>query len=291
MGGDASGTETDERRIVLVSDQTRDGLVRVALGRDVSARLLFQRCYEARAQDLPGQDYARVVSAPDGTSLAFCVCDGVGSSYKGDFAARYVATRLVDWLGGLEGIPDDTQMLTQRLARLLAQWAEEAQAELTAQAIPSDTAAMVREVLEDLRGEVGSETVFFAGRIDRARGARPIRALCCWMGNISAYLFTSATEGVYIRPADDAARWSTGRGVRGTLSMRSLAPDALERLLVHTDGCDALSEEIPLLSDDELRERCEAALAAPTSDDITILDIRWAANAGPGALERDTPVG
>lgn len=291
MSANAGFTETDARRVLLVSDQTRDGLVQAALGEAVTMRLLYQRCHEARAQDLPGQDYARVLGMPNGVSLSLCVCDGVGSSYKGDFAARYVAIRLVDWLDELESLPSETQTFTQQLARQLGQWALEAQAELRARAIPAGITEVVREVLEDLRDEFGSEAVFFAGRIDRPPGASAARAVFCWMGNISAYLFTSATEGVYIRPADDAVRWSTGRGMRGIPGVRLFALDGLKRLLIHTDGCDSLSADLPFLSDDDLRARCEAELATPASDDMTILDIRWVMGAGPGGLERDTPVG
>lgn len=276
MGARANDGETGERRILLVSDQSRDRLVRGSLGEGVTARLLYQRCREARTQNLAGQDYVRALSAPAGTTLAFCVCDGVGSSYKGDYAAAFLAARLVDWLDGLDSVPDSTQTFSVRLRTRLAQWAAQAQAELSTQAIPPETAAMVREVLEELRGEYGSEAVFFAGRIDRTPGAPAVRAVFCWMGNISAYLFTSATEGMYIRPDDDGVRWSTGRGLRGEPKVRVITLDGLERLLVHTDGCDTLSEEIAFLEDGELLERCEALLAAPASDDMTMLDIRWA---------------
>lgn len=290
MSENASDTHASQRRL-LESDQTRDGLWQAELGAGISVRLLHQRCREARSQHLPGQDYARALAAPDGSSLAFCVCDGVGSSYMGDFAARYLAVRLVEWLDVLNGVPDDMETFAPRLSRRLAQWATEAQAELNARTIPADTADMVREVLEDLRRQYGSETVFFAGRIDRAAGTPGVRALLCWMGNISAYLFTSAMEGAYLRPADDAVRWSTARGVRGDPEVRLFTLSHLERLLVHTDGCDTLSEEIAFLSNGELRERCETILALPVNDDMTMLDIHWAADAGQGKLKRDTPLG
>src|SRR5579872_1879110 len=117
MGVDANDTRTGtgERRILLVSDQSRDRLVRGSLGEGVTARLLYQRCREARTQNLPGQDYARALSAPAGNTLAFCVCDGVGSSYKGDFAAAFLAERLVDWLDRLESVPAATDTFAVRL--------------------------------------------------------------------------------------------------------------------------------------------------------------------------------
>lgn len=293
MGVDANDTKTGtgERRILLVSDQSRDRLVRGPLGEGITARLLYQRCAEARMQNLAGQDYARALSAPTGNTLAFCVCDGVGSSYKGDFAAAFLGERLVSWLDGLDGVPTTDEPFAVRLRTRLAQWATEAQVELSTQPLPPETQPMVREVLEDLRGEYGSETVFFAGRIDRTPHSSVARAVFCWMGNVSAYLFTSAMEGMYIRPADDAVRWSTGRGLRGAPGVRLFTLDGLKRLLVHTDGCDNLSEELAFLSDAELRERCEALLAAPASDDMTMLDIRWPAETESSKPERNTPIG
>ncbi|HLZ22854.1 MAG TPA: hypothetical protein VKQ30_12090 [Ktedonobacterales bacterium] len=285
MSAETNVSGTGDRRILLVSDQSRDRLVRGSLGEGVAARLLYQRCREARTQNLVGQDYVRALSAPAGNTLAFCVCDGVGSSYKGDFAATFLAVRLVDWLDGLDGVPSADEPFETRLRTRLAQWAAEAQAELMAQGTPPETEAMVREVLEDLRGEYGSETVFFAGRVDRIAGSAAVRAVFCWMGNVSAYVFISALEGMYIRPADDAVRWSTGRGLRGTPSVRLFTLESMERLLIHTDGCDVLSEELVFLSDDELRERCEAQLATPANDDMAMLDIRWATSS-PAASSR-----
>src|SRR5437868_7037665 len=61
-------------------------------------RLLSVRSQEAQMQNLTNQDYARVYIQSDGSSLCFCVCDGVGSSYKGDFAAQYLAKCLIQWM-------------------------------------------------------------------------------------------------------------------------------------------------------------------------------------------------
>ncbi len=292
-GNDPNGIPRGDGAILLETDQRGDAFTHRALGPYAGARLLFQRCREAREQALPAQDYALVAARPDGSSLTFCVCDGVGSSYKGNFAAAFLARRLVATLAALSALPATPDAVESRLTAALAEWAAEAQAELRGVEIGGTSGPLVREVLEELRESHGSETVFFAGRVDLAVAEDvPVRALLCWMGNLTAYLFTSETDGAWIRPQDDANRWSTRRGVRGRLSVRVHDPLALTRLIVHTDGCDALSKEIAFLDDDELRRRAAALLPAAGSDDVTVLDVQWEASVpSPLVAERDTDLG
>src|SRR5262249_11605913 len=114
-------------------------------------------------------------SVDSGRSLAFCVCDGVGSSYRGDFAATYLAVRLVRWLAALpppnppgeEDARRDEAWLHARLSAELLMWSRVGQEELRRLTLPPAAGALVREVLEEMREEYGSEAVFLAGRVDR----------------------------------------------------------------------------------------------------------------------------
>ena len=190
--------------LTLETNQTAETFVRKPLGEVSTARLFSFRSREAQTQALPSQDYARVSSNRKGSSLCFCVCDGVGSSYKGGFAARYLAVCLVDWLQTLTAIPRKRTKIAKDLQSLLDQCASRAQSELKQLSIPSETPALVREVLEDLRDNYGSETVFLCGRVDHARRvSQPtpvytVRALLCWMGNVSAYLFTPPGQQITV---------------------------------------------------------------------------------------------
>jgi len=284
--------------LVMESDPIRDSFGRAACGPQGTVRMLGVRCQEAQSQSLPNQDYAYLRMAADGSSLSFCVCDGVGSSYKGDFAAKYLAIRLANWLHALEDIgaaatdTSDVEPLRAQLVERLAGWAAAGQRDLQTLTLPEDNSGLVREVLQETRDSYGSEAVFFAGRIDVLHvsdtvGLPGAQVLLCWMGNVTPYLF--AAEGRRIAldyHPDDAVRWSTARGLRGTLALRAMRLDALHRLVIHTDGLDMLGASIASLSDEELYHGVRALLARPSNDDMTLLDMFWQ-SAGERSAEHD----
>ncbi len=275
--------ETDGTSLLTLQiDQATETFMRKFLGKAALVRLFSTRSQEAQMQGLPSQDYARIVSKREGSSVCFCVCDGVGSSYKGGFAAQYLAVHLVDWLQTLAAVPRRSGKISKVVQSLLAQWAPQAQAELAHLSIPFETPGLVREVLEDLRDNYGSETVFLCGRIDRVRKgsqANPayrIHALFCWMGNVSACLVSGSDRQFSLGDqSNDHNRWSTARGCRGKVSSRVFALNTLESLLVHSDGLDSIGEELANLGDCELQARIQQLLHLPTNDDMTMLEVRW----------------
>lgn len=277
-----TGERTTERArpFTIATDPQVDRFASIAIGADTTLRLLYLRCAEARAQQLPGQDYAEIqVNRQDG-AISFCVCDGVGGSYRGDLAARYLAQRLVSWLSAPESAPENSDTLQADLMTRLEQWAATCQRDVEKSAIPAESSPLVREVLEEVRAAYGSETVFFAGRISYGAGSvmeAPVAlATFCWMGNVRAQLIADDGDEVDLRQSgDDAVRWSTGRGLCGEPTVRVLRLHRLRRLVVHTDGADHLSQRIVDLSDDELQERARQLQAHPTNDDMTILDVQW----------------
>lgn len=262
----------------LISDQTRDTFAHVALGSGVRARLLSFRCQEARDQRLTGQDYARVALQPGTGRIAFCVCDGVSSSFRGDFAARYLGDRMVDWLLAL---PEERAPMAEVAAALsdrLTQWAELAQQELLRQELPASTAPLVQEVLQELRLSHGSEAVFLAGLIEPVLADTRPRVLLCWMGNVAARLLPDVGRDLSADLfRDDRNRWSTARGFRGQLSARALTLPSLTGLLVYTDGLAAIGATLPDATDEQLQAAAFAQLEQPDNDDMTLLDLRWSA--------------
>jgi len=273
---------------IIETNQGEDTTVQVALGQQTTARLVSLRCRESQEQSLPGQDYAILISNPSGTSISLCVCDGVGSSYKGNFAAHYLAGCLVSWLQKLPALPRHSGKLIRPLHSRLNQWAREAQETLIDFAIAPDAPELVREVLEELRQTHGSETVFFCGRIDFAgsaasgpalfrHAAQPVAAqgVFLWMGNVAARLFITADHVIDLgEKENDAQRWSTARGRRGSLTARSLALESFDRLLIYTDGLRAIGDKLAALNDAELDAEMQNLLEQPANDDMTVLDIR-----------------
>jgi hypothetical protein len=262
---------TDEP-IVVKSDQAREVFERTRIGDNLSVRLLAYRCQEAQEQSLPGQDYARLSATPDGTSVSFCVCDGVGSAFKGDFAAWYLARRLVHWLRDLPAIPSAPNKVLSELQNTLTGWTEAGKMMLNSEGIDQNQPALLREVLLELRDTYGSETVFLGGRVDMTPSGP--RAMLCWMGNVAARVWTTGTEPSIIS-GDDSQRWSTGRGVRGHVNVQVLAPRALRRIIVYTDGVERMAADLAQLNDADVQEQAQLTLLQPANDDMTVLDLAW----------------
>jgi hypothetical protein len=274
--------------LIFESDPNNDRFIHVE-NDFASLRLLSSRCQESRTQSLPNQDYARLIADSEQASLSFCVCDGVGSSFMGGFAANYLGTQLVRWLQRLESIQfqgDEVESLHASLSNALAGWADSGQAELSRiRATPLQQSPLIQEVLEELRTSHGSETVFCAGRIETLAGERsqarqpldrPAHILLCWMGNVQASLWQSETDAVdigYI--ADHHTAWSTARGLCGTLGVYLGTLHTLDRMIVHTDGADSISPAIARLDDKQLADSVLGLLQLPASDDVTVLDVQW----------------
>lgn len=244
-------------------------------------RFLSQRCRESQMQNLVNQDFAQVVVQGDATFLCFCVCDGVGSSFRGDFAARYLSNNLVRWLQRLPGEEWSSPGITEQLHTQLAFWARQAHVELQQEVIDPETPVLVREVLDELRETYGSETVFLGGCLrilpwsDQTDSLPRTELFLCWMGNVLARLSLTSDRLITLGDEDDTiARWSTKNGPRGPLSIwQSTLPD-FERLLVYTDGLASLSDTLALSDQEILQTSIKQLLQRPENDDMTFISIQ-----------------
>jgi hypothetical protein len=267
---------------IIESDQQTDTFVSTSVDGQVGVRLCSVRCQESQIDVAPNQDYARVVFSSQGPALSFCVCDGVGGSFLGNFAARYIAVRMTDFLLTLPAVPRDPRKTALTARKHLTTWAIEAQNELNLLGLPLVLPSLEREILEEQRNQHGSATVFFCGRVDYApsvlaRSAKIVPALFCWMGNVTARIFS--TPGVCQQLGDqdnDRNRWSTLFGQQGILTIRVSALNRSEPLIVHTDGLDPLGHQLAQLDDQQLQNRIWQLLQMPSNDDMTMLDLRWA---------------
>ena len=266
---------------LLTTNQAQNTFVRQPFDQG-TLRLLYQRCQESEAQASPCQDYA-VAASETSTSLCFCVCDGVSGSYQGDFAARYLATALLDWLIKARPSATESRVLAASLVDDLAQWAHQGHASLAQVAVAPDTPPLVREVMEETRATYGSEAVFLACRIDLDTPAKreqqllqPARIFMCWMGNVAAQVFTAPDCAQPFNLAgDDRQRWSTGRGLCGNVAIHSWQIEDLHRIIVFTDGFARTGEGVWQMTDADLQACARELLALPTNDDMTVLDIQW----------------
>jgi hypothetical protein len=181
----------------------------------------------------------------------------------------------------------ETSALASQLDTQLNRWTDAAQEQLQQLVIPQSTPELVREVLEELRDTYGSETVFLCGRIDldtspiSSSADDPDRAysaqlLVCWMGNVTAQVLPVMDQYVTLGGDDDrVARWSTLRGSRGpvTIWQRHLA--TIERLIVYTDGLNAIAPLLHNLDDKAWQAQTRQLHLLPDSDDMTALELKW----------------
>lgn len=285
--------ETDDTSISVESKLTEETLISTLVNQVLNLRLFSARCRESQAQALVNQDYVLANVQQDGSSLCFCVCDGVSNSYRGDFAARYLGAHLVQWLQNLPAFNWTSTSWKTQLRAELDTWSRAAHSELLQISLPMSLPYLVREVLEEQRNTYGSETVFLGGRINRAtslasaKAEHAVEIFLCWMGNVTAHLFTGKDHCIVLGDDDASAKgWSTGRGLRGNLSTWHTGLTTLERLIVHTDGLDMIEKQLPELSDEALQNQARRLLLMPQNDDMTALILQWLApNQAEGGAE------
>lgn len=256
-----------------------DTFVRTTFEPMLSIHCLSTRCLESQLEGLPNQDFVRLVISRRTASLCFCVCDGVGSSYQGQFAARYFARRLVKWLQILPQIPQDPLILHSALSSSFSLWAENAQRTLTQLRLPAGLSPWECEIINEQRDLYGSGTVFLGGRIDYAATTTTpqyMPALFCWMGNVTGYSFSGPNQYRELGDhGEDTNRWSTKRGGQGKTTICTSTLHQSDRLLIHTDGLDAIGPNLIYLDDEELKRRIQFLLQHPRNDDMTLLKLCW----------------
>ncbi len=273
---------TNDATLALETFLEKETLTSHLLNGILNLRVFSQRCRESQAQALVNQDYVLVSAQQDASSVCFCVCDGVSNSYRGEFAARYLGSRLVEWLQTLPMFQWTYTSWKSQLGGLLRTWASEAHQEVLQIELPEGLPDLVREVLEELRATQGSETVFLCGRINRAYRSRPtdkpqtVEIFLCWMGNVTAHLFVTNENCIILGGEDDSVGgWSTGRGPRGKLHTWHTGLTTLDQLIIHTDGLNRIQRQLPELDNEALQRLARRLLSLPQNDDMSALILQW----------------
>jgi hypothetical protein len=250
-------------------------------------RYLYARAGDSRTPSSQGQDYLAWRYAQD--VLGFVVCDGVGGSFCGHIAAAYLGEQLLRFVfevGPTWEAAGDTPALAEQAAHYLNSWRADGQRLVENVILPPNLPALQVQALEQLRQDYGSETMFVAGRLNFQTADILITLL--WMGDVRVQLFDRTGQQLAIgatwRTAD---RWSTRHGVnkRGAQVhtwQGSAAELAIERLIAFSDGFSSVADRLPMLNDDQVQQLATQQLLAPTSDDISFLDVR---------LKQPDPVG
>lgn len=244
-----------------------------------SSRFAYARAAETKRAGDRGQDY--LTCAEVGDSFVFALCDGVSLSFCGDIAAQILAVHLRDWLLDEErrSIVSIDMLRSQLTAELQALTSEATEA-VNQLPLPPEVSGLLRDVLEEKR-LLGSETTFVCGRVDLPSPIWPEgRLLLAWMGDSRLRLWGDGIEWSSSLPGEfrTAERWSTRRGLVGTtphVFVSGLTKHAFTHLAAYSDGFAALDVWEDLPDDRTLQAVLESSFRKPTSDDVSLIDLRW----------------
>ncbi|MEM7533700.1 MAG: hypothetical protein AAF639_16065 [Chloroflexota bacterium] len=242
-------------------------------------RTLYRRSHESAVHQVKGQDYLTVGCINGG--IAFAVCDGVGQSFCGDLAAKFLGDTLMDstdlLLSSMRS-DDPPTALTNFLNRLVAEAAQRTDEFV----LPTSTPPLLKLALEEMR-TYGSETMFVYGQlvppleIVDSIGNAGHQLYLCWLGDTEVQVITDHHPIHLDATWTVQERWSTRQGVRGAdhVHFRQIPLEQVQRILVYSDGLDSIANQLHQLvqEPDTLRVQIAEISQSPDSDDISLLDI------------------
>ncbi|WP_305022919.1 hypothetical protein [Paenibacillus lacisoli] len=259
-----------DRVMRYICEQTADQPV-TRLGGALTCRFAYGRASETADAEEPGQDFLGIWMQRD--LCSFVLCDGVGQSFQGDFAARYLGTSLLDWLAA------ETAPSLPRLQRKLELWTGTATEQLERETALEHVPALLRHVLEDKK-KLGSQTMYVCGQLKLPSRKRRGRMWLAWQGDSRVRLWSQSRECSIQSPEVSGVsdRWSTQKGIIGKgphIYETSLPPGQPMRLQLYSDGLsdlDAVQEEVP---DDELQLLLQAEHVGGLEDDAAFIELKW----------------
>ncbi|MBN1313658.1 MAG: protein phosphatase 2C domain-containing protein [Anaerolineae bacterium] len=253
-------------------------------------RYAYSRSSDSMSSHIDGQDY--LCFQHNDQRFVGVVCDGVGSSFCGNLAARILGDGLLEWLWSvdimyLNGAAAVMEAAVSALNRLQ----RHARHEVEEYEIPGQISPLIKQALESQR-DYGSEAIFAAVRIDHPNPMIPNGLITiCWMGDTRIHALDEDGHQIDLGGQwDNANRWSSVKGVRGKMStwMQELR-GMVGRVVAYTDGLSAHGERVIEYSDDKLDREIRAGARLPTSDDVAFLDVALRTARYEGYPDPDMP--
>ena len=258
-----------DREVPLVEKETPWG----------SVHYLYGRATDRVESESSNQDF--LAFRYDHRRLVFAVCDGVSQSWDSKIAAKEVAQDLTSWLWrtGLsaneEGVREQVEW---RLSEIVQPMVNR-QAE-SVPIPPFDPDDVILDVLTRWKEKIGSETIFFAGKVVFDPDRQDDYVTLFWMGNTKGLIHQN---GRWVDVAggewSDKNRFSSKRGLRGKISVWTGPLEGIDRILVHTDGLEIADQLIaqenasaPAIeqASDKLK-----TTSAWRHDDVALLDLSF----------------
>lgn len=236
-------------------------------------RYVYSRSSDSIANQIEGQDY--LCFRHNDQRLSFVVCDGVGSSFCGNLAARILGDALLDWLWSLDiAYLGGAAALQEAATSFLQRYQKQAQYEVEEYEIPDQMPPLIRQALEQQRA-YGSEAIFVAARVDHPSAMIPNGLVSLfWMGDTQARVLSEENKPLDIGGSwANANRWSTTEGVKGTMSAWMQELKGVGRIAAFTDGLSLHADDLLNYSDDKLDREIYLGARLPTSDDVALIDV------------------
>ncbi len=236
-------------------------------------RFAYSRSSDSMANQIEGQDY--VCFRHNDQRLVFVVADGVGSSFCGNLASRILGDNLLDWFWSLDiAYLGGDAALNEAATSYLNRLQKQAQHEVEEYDLPDAVSPLIKQALEAQRS-YGSEAIFAACRIDHPGMLMPEGLVSLfWMGDTRITVL-----GIDGRPLDlngsweNANRWSTVQGVKGSMSAWMNTLKGIGRTVAYTDGLSAHDDKLLDYPDDKLDREIREGARLPTSDDVAFIDV------------------
>lgn len=239
---------------------------------DFSCRYAYGRAAETVMLSEIGQDY--MAFAIDGGVCSFVLCDGVGLSYKGDFASRFLGRGLLAWLR------NGSELSQHQLERKLQELTTASSQESDCFEVEDSTPQLLKEVLQE-KQRLGSEAMYICGRIELpGRFQRKGKLWLAWQGDSRLRFFHQHIE-LTARFGDSfrtAERWSTRSGpVGGKPHVYECRIDDSSgyRLLMYSDGLHDLDPIREWVPDEQVQVLMHALHTGGLEDDASFLEISW----------------
>lgn len=266
-----TNTAATQGLFTFVSSQSSEHRLSTYEGRFV-CRYAYGRAMESLVQGEKGQDFVGVHM--DGNSCNFVLCDGVGQSYQGDFAARFLGNTLLDWLGTTR------EWSSAAFTSFMQEITVSASEQLKQLTPPGEVPALLREVLED-KQRLGSQTMYICGRIELPTARkRQGRIWMAWQGDSRLRFWKNDVEiSEYFHATMlTNERWSTLTGPVGGsphVYQTRLEYGLPMRLQLYTDGLDDLDPIRQLLPDEQIQILLDAPHTGGLEDDAAFLELQW----------------
>ncbi|MGG3446367.1 protein phosphatase 2C domain-containing protein [Bacillus nitratireducens] len=256
--------------VKYILSQEKETVLQEKNSKHFTYRYSYVRAKETQELNESGQDF--LVFQDNGISFIFVLCDGVGMSFHGEIAAKFLGMKLLNLF---ETCQEKGQDISTLLNKKLKNWTEEASEEVSAFQLPEETPWLLRDVLEEKRKQ-GSEAMFIGGKIELIPNQDKVHVTIVTHGDSFIQLFQEQKNCLHVMNFERniEKRWSTHRGIIGSeleVFSKTLSREEVNRIVIHSDGLMSLMQ----YNFEEVLKEIERAQCSPTSDDISFLDISW----------------